>query len=118
MHRVLANLIFFFLHIITGRSVVGKVSIVTHVRVHQVRTEKAMARTNSSFWNHSEGSKPDLLCGRPADYTFVKGHFTMLVCSIIVVGGRWWFLNFIFPPPSEPLSVRKVITTTSEEGVQ
>ncbi|XP_039737401.1 sodium/hydrogen exchanger 11 [Pteropus medius] len=46
-----------------------------------------MARTNSSFWNHSEGSKPDLLCGRPADYTFVKGHFTMLVCSIIVVGG-------------------------------
>lgn len=80
-----------------------------------VRTHKAMAKMNSSFWDYGGGSGSDLLCGRPADYPFARGHFPMFVCSIIVLGGRWPFLNLIFPLPSEPSSVQKVISTTSKE---
>lgn len=80
-----------------------------------VRTHKAMAKMNSSFWDYGGGSGSDLLCGRPADYPFARGHFPMFVCSIIVLGGRWPFLNLIFPLPSEPSSVQKVISTTLKE---
>ncbi|XP_036090505.1 sodium/hydrogen exchanger 11 isoform X3 [Rousettus aegyptiacus] len=46
-----------------------------------------MAKMNSSFWDYGGGSGSDLLCGRPADYPFARGHFPMFVCSIIVLGG-------------------------------
>ncbi|XP_048214135.1 sodium/hydrogen exchanger 11 [Perognathus longimembris pacificus] len=45
-----------------------------------------MAKTNYSFWV-METSKPDLLCGRPADYFVIKEHFVMLICATIVLGG-------------------------------
>ncbi|KAM4861360.1 sodium/hydrogen exchanger 11 isoform 1-T3 [Thomomys bottae] len=45
-----------------------------------------MSRTNSSFWA-LENNKPDLLCGRSADYFVIKEHFAMLVCATIVLGG-------------------------------
>lgn len=60
-----------------------------------------MSKTNSSFWVEKEGKQPDLLCGKSAEYNFAKEHFTMLMCSIILLGGRWLFLNFILPMPSE-----------------
>ncbi|XP_045838861.1 sodium/hydrogen exchanger 11 [Meles meles] len=46
-----------------------------------------MPNTNSSFWMQREGIRPDLLCGRSGTYTVVNGHFLMLVCSIVVLGG-------------------------------
>uniref|UniRef100_A0A8C3X896 Solute carrier family 9 member C2 (putative) n=1 Tax=Catagonus wagneri TaxID=51154 RepID=A0A8C3X896_9CETA len=42
---------------------------------------------NLSFWVQEEGNRPDLLCGRSADYTLEKAHFTVLVCSTIFLGG-------------------------------
>ncbi|XP_058396033.1 sodium/hydrogen exchanger 11 [Diceros bicornis minor] len=42
---------------------------------------------NSSFWAQREGNKPDLLCGRSADYTFRKEHFITLLCSTVALGG-------------------------------
>ncbi|XP_058166130.1 sodium/hydrogen exchanger 11 [Dasypus novemcinctus] len=42
---------------------------------------------NSSFWTQKERPRPDLLCGRFADYTNIKTHFSMLVCSTVVLGG-------------------------------
>ncbi|XP_034866722.1 sodium/hydrogen exchanger 11 [Mirounga leonina] len=42
---------------------------------------------NSSFWMQGEGNRPDLLCGSSAGYTVKSGHFIMLVCSTIVLGG-------------------------------
>ncbi|XP_077612142.1 sodium/hydrogen exchanger 11 [Crocuta crocuta] len=42
---------------------------------------------NSSFWMQREVNRPELLCGRAAGYTVVNGHFTLLVCSTIVLGG-------------------------------
>nr|KAF6316601.1 putative solute carrier family 9 member C2 (putative) [Pipistrellus kuhlii] len=43
---------------------------------------------NNTFWELKDtSSSPDLLCGRSADYTFVHGYFTMLVCFITVLGG-------------------------------
>nr|XP_014708388.2 sodium/hydrogen exchanger 11 isoform X1 [Equus asinus]XP_044613816.1 sodium/hydrogen exchanger 11 isoform X1 [Equus asinus]XP_044613817.1 sodium/hydrogen exchanger 11 isoform X1 [Equus asinus]XP_044613818.1 sodium/hydrogen exchanger 11 isoform X1 [Equus asinus]XP_044613819.1 sodium/hydrogen exchanger 11 isoform X1 [Equus asinus]XP_044613820.1 sodium/hydrogen exchanger 11 isoform X1 [Equus asinus]XP_044613821.1 sodium/hydrogen exchanger 11 isoform X1 [Equus asinus] len=42
---------------------------------------------NSSFWTQTEGSRPDLLCGMPADYAYGKGHFITLLCSAVVMGG-------------------------------
>ncbi|XP_075856506.1 sodium/hydrogen exchanger 11 [Microcebus murinus] len=41
----------------------------------------------TSFWSQKDNKKPDLLCGRPADYLAHKEYFTMLVCFIIVWGG-------------------------------
>lgn len=67
---------------------------------------------NSSFWTQTEGSRPDLLCGMPADYAYGKGHFITLLCSAVVMGGRWLFLNLIFLLPFEPFSAWKVITIT------
>ncbi|XP_008695816.2 sodium/hydrogen exchanger 11 [Ursus americanus] len=46
-----------------------------------------MSNTNSSFWLQREGNRPELLCGNSAGYTIVSGHFIMLVCSTIVLGG-------------------------------
>ncbi|XP_012870978.1 PREDICTED: sodium/hydrogen exchanger 11 [Dipodomys ordii] len=34
-----------------------------------------------------EDSKPDLLCGRSADYYVIEEHFAMLVCATVVLGG-------------------------------
>lgn len=51
-----------------------------------------MSKTNSSFWVKKEGKQPDLLCGKSAEYNFAKEHFTMLMCSIILLGG---FLRII-----------------------
>nr|XP_036869541.1 sodium/hydrogen exchanger 11 [Manis javanica] len=45
-----------------------------------------MSKTNSSFWVKKEGKQPDLLCGKSAEYNFAKEHFTMLMCSIILLG--------------------------------
>ncbi|XP_077013109.1 sodium/hydrogen exchanger 11 isoform X1 [Tamandua tetradactyla] len=42
---------------------------------------------NSSFWIQREGTRPDLLCGRSADYPVLETHFIMLVFSTIVFGG-------------------------------
>ncbi|XP_058556244.1 sodium/hydrogen exchanger 11 isoform X2 [Neofelis nebulosa] len=44
---------------------------------------------NSFFWVQREGnsSRTELLCGKTAGYTIVNGHFTMLVCFTIVLGG-------------------------------
>ena len=80
------------------------------------RPEKAMTKLNSSFWGQKEGIRPDLLCGRSADHMYSLGHFTMLACCTIVLGGRWWLLNLTFPLPLEPWPVQTVITTTSKEG--
>ncbi|XP_036890879.1 sodium/hydrogen exchanger 11 [Sturnira hondurensis] len=46
-----------------------------------------MAELNSTFWGQREGIKPDLVCGRSADYMVAPGHFAMLACSTIVLGG-------------------------------
>ncbi|XP_069890577.1 sodium/hydrogen exchanger 11 isoform X2 [Dipodomys merriami] len=43
-------------------------------------------KINSSFWL-MEDSKPDLLCGRSADYYVIEEHFAMLVCATVVLGG-------------------------------
>uniref|UniRef100_A0A2K6F700 Solute carrier family 9 member C2 (putative) n=1 Tax=Propithecus coquereli TaxID=379532 RepID=A0A2K6F700_PROCO len=40
-----------------------------------------------SFWAQKDDKKPDLLCGRPADYLVQKEYFTVLVCFIVVWGG-------------------------------
>ena len=64
-------------------------------------TDKTMSKTNVSFWVQKEGNRPDLLCGRAADYTVGKGHFLILVWSTLVLGGRWLFLHLIFPLTSE-----------------
>ncbi|XP_004409294.1 PREDICTED: sodium/hydrogen exchanger 11 [Odobenus rosmarus divergens] len=42
---------------------------------------------NSSFWMQREGNRPELFCGSSAGYTIKSGHFIMLVCSTIVLGG-------------------------------
>ncbi|KAM5203150.1 sodium/hydrogen exchanger 11 [Hipposideros larvatus] len=42
---------------------------------------------NSSFWEIKKGNRPDSICGRSAHYAFVKGHFLLLIWSIIVFGG-------------------------------
>ncbi|XP_053065428.1 sodium/hydrogen exchanger 11 isoform X2 [Acinonyx jubatus] len=44
---------------------------------------------NSFFWVQREdnSSRTELLCGKTAGYTIVNGHFTMLVCFTIVLGG-------------------------------
>ncbi|KAH0506663.1 Sodium/hydrogen exchanger 11 [Microtus ochrogaster] len=34
-----------------------------------------------------DDNKPDLLCGRPADYFVVQKHFTIIISAIIVLGG-------------------------------
>ncbi|XP_047608471.1 LOW QUALITY PROTEIN: sodium/hydrogen exchanger 11 [Phacochoerus africanus] len=46
-----------------------------------------MQNPNLSFWAQEEGNRPDLLCGRSADYTIEKVYFPVLVCSTIVLGG-------------------------------
>ncbi|XP_031242836.1 sodium/hydrogen exchanger 11 isoform X2 [Mastomys coucha] len=46
-----------------------------------------MSNNNLSFWAPKNDSKPDLLCGRPADYFVVQKHFTILICATIVLGG-------------------------------
>ncbi|XP_068841883.1 sodium/hydrogen exchanger 11 [Capricornis sumatraensis] len=46
-----------------------------------------MSKANVSFWIQKEGNRPDLLCGRAADYTVGKGHFLILVWSTLVLGG-------------------------------
>lgn len=51
-------------------------------------TDKTMSKANVSFWVQKEGNRPDLLCGRAADYPVVKGHFLILVWSTLVLGGR------------------------------
>ncbi|KAI4563469.1 hypothetical protein MJT46_019825, partial [Ovis ammon polii x Ovis aries] len=45
-----------------------------------------MSKANVSFWVQKEGNRPDLLCGRAADYTVGKGHFLILVWSTLVLG--------------------------------
>uniref|UniRef100_A0A4X1UH82 Ankyrin repeat domain 45 n=1 Tax=Sus scrofa TaxID=9823 RepID=A0A4X1UH82_PIG len=47
-----------------------------------------MQNPNLSFWAQEEGNRPDLLCGRSADYTIEKVYFPVLVCSTIVLGGQ------------------------------
>ncbi|XP_062961982.1 sodium/hydrogen exchanger 11 [Cynocephalus volans] len=42
---------------------------------------------NSSFWTQADDNRPDLLCGRPADYLIIKDHFIVLLCSTVVFGG-------------------------------
>ncbi|XP_013376242.1 PREDICTED: sodium/hydrogen exchanger 11 [Chinchilla lanigera] len=42
---------------------------------------------NNSFWTQEEGSTPDLLCGRSADYLVTELHFPLLICAISVLGG-------------------------------
>ncbi|XP_012584369.1 PREDICTED: sodium/hydrogen exchanger 11 [Condylura cristata] len=46
-----------------------------------------MAKVNYSILVQKEGNKPDLLCGRSADYIVLRNHFPLLVCFIIVLGG-------------------------------
>nr|XP_003474692.2 sodium/hydrogen exchanger 11 [Cavia porcellus] len=41
---------------------------------------------NSSFWAY-EGSTPELLCGRAADYLIGNNHLPLLICAISVLGG-------------------------------
>ncbi|XP_047375950.1 sodium/hydrogen exchanger 11 [Sciurus carolinensis] len=50
---------------------------------------------NSSFWSPKEGTKPDLLCGRPPGFLIMKDRFMMLICGTIVLGGflRMFFKN-------------------------
>ncbi|KAI4578623.1 hypothetical protein MJG53_020877, partial [Ovis ammon polii x Ovis aries] len=43
-----------------------------------------MSKANVSFWVQKEGNRPDLLCGRAADYTVGKGHFLILVWSTLI----------------------------------
>ncbi|XP_060053871.1 sodium/hydrogen exchanger 11 isoform X2 [Erinaceus europaeus] len=46
---------------------------------------------NTSFWMLQNTNKPDLLCGRSEDYSMATGHFPLLICSTVVLGG---FLKF------------------------
>ncbi|XP_052056647.1 sodium/hydrogen exchanger 11 [Apodemus sylvaticus] len=46
-----------------------------------------MSNNSFSFWAAKSDNKPDLLCGRPADYFVVQKHFTILICATIVLGG-------------------------------
>ncbi|XP_032770551.1 sodium/hydrogen exchanger 11 [Rattus rattus] len=46
-----------------------------------------MSNNSFSFWVARNDNKPDLLCGRPADYFVVQKHFTILICATIVLGG-------------------------------
>uniref|UniRef100_A0A8C6HQC6 Cyclic nucleotide-binding domain-containing protein n=1 Tax=Mus spicilegus TaxID=10103 RepID=A0A8C6HQC6_MUSSI len=46
-----------------------------------------MSNNSFSFWATKSGSKPDLLCGRPADYFVAQKHFIILICATIVLGG-------------------------------
>lgn len=46
-----------------------------------------MPSNNFSFWAAKDDNKPDLLCGRPADYFVVQKHFTIIISAIIVLGG-------------------------------
>ncbi|XP_003925488.3 sodium/hydrogen exchanger 11 [Saimiri boliviensis] len=39
------------------------------------------------FWSQNKSTRPDLLCGHPADYLVEDKHFIMLVCFIVVLGG-------------------------------
>lgn len=48
----------------------------------------AMSNNSFSFWATKSDNKPDLLCGRPADYFVVQKHFTILICATIVLGGK------------------------------
>ncbi|XP_060221076.1 sodium/hydrogen exchanger 11 [Meriones unguiculatus] len=45
------------------------------------------AHSNFSFWIAKNDNKPDLLCGRPADYFVVQKHFMILICATTVLGG-------------------------------
>ncbi|XP_008070741.1 sodium/hydrogen exchanger 11-like, partial [Carlito syrichta] len=42
---------------------------------------------NSSLWIQKDRNRPDLLCGRPADYLIQEDHFPILVCFIVTLGG-------------------------------
>ncbi|XP_037067225.1 sodium/hydrogen exchanger 11 [Peromyscus leucopus] len=46
-----------------------------------------MSNNSFSFWATKDDNKPDLLCGRPADYFVVQKHFTIMICATIVLGG-------------------------------
>ncbi|OBS76362.1 hypothetical protein A6R68_17185 [Neotoma lepida] len=46
-----------------------------------------MLNNNFSFWATKDDNKPDLLCGRPADYFVVQKYFTIMICATIVLGG-------------------------------
>ncbi|XP_017385466.1 sodium/hydrogen exchanger 11 [Cebus imitator] len=41
----------------------------------------------SYFWSQNKSTRPDLLCGHPADYLVEDQHFIMLVCFIVALGG-------------------------------
>lgn len=56
-----------------------------------------MSNNSFSFWATKDDNKPDLLCGRPADYFVVQKHFTIMICATIVLGGKW--------PGETPLSL-------------
>ncbi|XP_040595317.1 sodium/hydrogen exchanger 11 [Mesocricetus auratus] len=58
----------------------------------QMAPEKAIVN-NLSFWASRDDNKPDLLCGRPADYFVVQKHFTIIICATLVLGG---FSKMIF----------------------
>lgn len=47
-----------------------------------------MPNNSFSFWAVKDDNKPDLLCGRPADYFVVQKHFTIIISAIIVLGGK------------------------------
>lgn len=47
-----------------------------------------MSSNNFSFWAAKDDNKPDLLCGRPADYFVVQKHFTIIISATIVLGGK------------------------------
>ncbi|XP_028615978.1 sodium/hydrogen exchanger 11 [Grammomys surdaster] len=53
----------------------------------QVSPGRVMLNNSFSFWATKNDNKPDLLCGRPADYFVVQKHFTILICATIVLGG-------------------------------
>ncbi|XP_008054115.2 LOW QUALITY PROTEIN: sodium/hydrogen exchanger 11, partial [Carlito syrichta] len=42
---------------------------------------------NSSFWIQRDSNRPDLFCGRPADYLIQADRFPILVCFIVALGG-------------------------------
>ena len=118
MDWVLASLIFFFFVYHNGLVCTSESVNSNSHPGSSVGTEKAMAKANVSFWVQKEGNQPDLLCGRSADYMPTKGHFPILVCSTVVLGGRWSFLYLISPMPSEPFLLQNVITTITKEGDQ
>lgn len=47
-----------------------------------------MSSNNFSFWAEKDDNKPDLLCGRPANYFVVQKHFTIIISATIVLGGK------------------------------